>query len=96
MYARVSTATAQKGKADECIKIMRDYVLPTAKKQKGFKGALFITNQDTGKGMFITLWNTEADRTAAGASIKEQSITKLAPLCVDRGTVELYEVSLQE
>ncbi len=96
MYARVGTAIAQQGKFDECIKVMRDSLLPTAKKQKGFQGAFFLTNHDTGKGIFITLWSTEADRTASNGPIREQGVTKLAPLCVGQGTVELYEVSLRE
>ena len=59
----MTTAVAQQGKLDDYIKIMRDSFIPMVKKQKGFKGAFFFSNRDTGKGISVTLWNTEADAT---------------------------------
>jgi hypothetical protein len=50
MYARVSIARSQLGKADEVIRIHRDSVVPAAKQQKGFKGLYLLTDRKTGKG----------------------------------------------
>jgi heme-degrading monooxygenase HmoA len=96
MYARVTVATAQSGKLDELIKVMRDSVLPAAKKQKGFKGSFFLTDRNTGKGMSIGLWNTEADMTAdeSGGHYRER-VAKVAPLLAGQPTTEHYEVSVQ-
>ena len=96
MHARVTFATAQPGKTDEAIKVMRDSILPAAKKQKGFKRLLFLTDRNTGKGMSIVLWNTEADMTAAESSgFYREQVAKEAPLMAGAPTMEHYEVSVQ-
>jgi heme-degrading monooxygenase HmoA len=96
MYARVTFATAQPGKVDEVTKIMRDSVLPTLKKQKGFKGMTFLMNRNTNKGIVIGLWNTEADMTAGESSgfYKEQ-VAKVAPHLAGSPTMEHYEVGVR-
>jgi hypothetical protein len=49
MYARVSTAAVQPGKMDEIIAVSRESGLPAAQQQRGFKGALWLTERDTNK-----------------------------------------------
>ena len=96
MHARVSIATAQPGKIDDLIKVYRDSVLPAAKKEKGFKGLSLLTDRNTGKGMVISLWDTEADMTAMESSgyNREQS-AKVIPLLAGTPTIEHYEVSVR-
>ncbi len=95
MLARVSTATAQPGKLDEVIKVMRDSVLPATKKQKGIKGLFLLTDQKTGKGTTITLWNTETEMTASLGPARELA-TKMLPLVAGSpGPAETYEVSVR-
>lgn len=96
MHARVTIGTAQPGKVDETIKVMRDSVMPAMKKQKGFKGLFFFTDRNTGKGMSIGLWNTEADMAAGEASgFYQQQVAKVAPLLSGPPTMEHYEVSVR-
>jgi heme-degrading monooxygenase HmoA len=96
MYARVTFATAKPGKIDEIAKVMRDSILPAAKKQKGFKGLLHMGNRDTGKGMAIVMWNTEADMTAGESSgFYREQVAKVAPLLAGTPTMEHYEVTVQ-
>jgi heme-degrading monooxygenase HmoA len=38
--------------------------VPASKSQKGYKGAYLLTDRDTGKGMSITIWDTEEDAVA--------------------------------
>jgi heme-degrading monooxygenase HmoA len=96
MYARVTIGIAQPDKVDEATKIIRDSILPVAKKQKGFKKLIHLGNRSTGKCIVITMWNTEADMTAAISStlMKEQT-AKVGPLLAGPGTVEGYEVVVQ-
>ena len=35
--------------------------MPAAKQQKGFKGLYLLHDRNTGKGLTISLWETEAD-----------------------------------
>ena len=96
MHAGVQSATIQPGKVDEVIKFMRDAGLPKMKKQKGFKGLFVLTNRETGKYLHISLWNTEADATAAVTSgDRQEAVAKAAALFVGPGTVEGYEVSIK-
>jgi len=96
MNARVTFATAEPAKVDEIIKVMRDSILPVAKKQKGFKGLFHLTNRNTGKGMVIVLWNTEADMTAGETSgYYREQVAKVAPLLSGPPTMEHYDVSVR-
>jgi len=96
MYARVTFATAQPGKIDETIKVMRDSILPAAKKQKGFKNLFFLTNRNTGKGVVIVLWNKELDMAAGESSgFYREQVAKVAPLLAGPPTMEHYEVSVK-
>jgi heme-degrading monooxygenase HmoA len=96
MYARVTFATAQPGKADEVTKIMRDSILPALKKQKGFKGLTLLMNRSTNKGLVVVLWNTEADLMAgeSGGFYKDQ-VAKVATLLAGSPTMEHYEVGVK-
>jgi len=96
MHARVVTAQIQPGKMEEAVGIYRDSVVPAAKQQKGFKGALLLTDPNTGKGISIALWETEADMQAGEASgYFQEQIAKFAAVFAAPPVTEHYEVSLQ-
>jgi heme-degrading monooxygenase HmoA len=96
MYARVSIAQAQPGKVDEGIRLHRDSVVPACKQQKGFKGLYLLTDRKTGKGITISLWQTEADMTAGEASgFYQQQVAKFKEVLSATPVREAYEVSVQ-
>jgi len=96
MFARLTICLVQPGKLDEAIKIYRDSIVPAAKRQKGFKSIYFLTDKNTGKGISIAMWNTEADMTAGEASgYYREQVAKEMPLFAAPPTTERYEVSVQ-
>lgn len=96
MYARVSIAQAQPGKADEVIRIHRDSVVPACKQQKGFKGLYLLSDRQTGKGITISLWETEADMAAGEASgFYQQQVAKFKDILSATPVREAYEVTVQ-
>ncbi len=96
MYARVTTVQTQPGKREEAIRIYHDSVVPAAKQQHGFNGAFLLTVPNTGKGLSISLWETEADMIAGETSgYYQEQIAKFAPLLAAPPTREGYEVSVQ-
>jgi heme-degrading monooxygenase HmoA len=96
MYARVTIATFKPGKVDEGIKILRDSVIPAAKKQKGFKKYFALGDTATGKGMSIVMWNTEADMMAGESNeYYKGQLDKLGPFMAGPPTTERYEVMVQ-
>jgi heme-degrading monooxygenase HmoA len=95
MYARVSMAPTVPGKADEIIGIYRDSVVPACKQQNGFKGLYVLTDRKSGKGLTISLWETEADMTAAEASgFYQQQVAKFKDVLAGPPVKEAYEVSV--
>ena len=65
MYARVATSIAPKDKLDETRKSNNDNAFQLAKKQKGYKGHLFLQNPETGEELSISIWDTEENMKAA-------------------------------
>jgi heme-degrading monooxygenase HmoA len=98
MYARVVTGQYQPGKLDEGEQMYRESILPEARRQPGFKGILGLVDRSSGKAISITLWQTEADAQASGASSSygQAQLTKIASLLAAAPTIETYEVVAQE
>lgn len=71
-------------------------MIPAAKQPKGFGGAYLKTNASSGKGLCITVWESQADMEAgeaAGGYYQEQ-IAKLGSLFARPPVVEHYELRL--
>lgn len=96
MFARVLTIHTQTGKTEEAAAIYRDSILPAAKQQKGFSGALLLTDPGTGKGISITLWETEADQKAGeNSGYLQEQLGKVAPLFAGAPLRESFVVSVK-
>ncbi len=96
MYARVMIGTMKVGKMDEGVSIYRNSILPACKEQKGFKGALFLTDPKTNKAISISLWKMEDDMKAGEVSgYLELQIANLAYTFEAPTTPEAYAVSVQ-
>ena len=84
MYARVITVQVQPGKLDDLLHVLQQQVIPAAQHQPGFRGLLRLTDQRTGKGMTVSLWDSEADLIASETSgyLQEmRAITALSTSC---------------
>ena len=79
MHARVSTVRFRAGGEDEALHIFRDIMLPSASKQKGFKGALILkSDADPEEHIVISLWKTEEAMLESHAP--EDLVPQLEPL----------------
>ncbi len=98
MHARVVTVQFQPGKVDEGTQILRESMLPETRQQRGFKGIIALLDRSADKAMAISLWQTEADAQASGASSAylQAQIAKVASLFAAAPIVETYEVAVQE
>ena len=98
MHARVVTIQYQPGKVDEAIQILRESILPETRQQAGFKGMMALADRSTDKAMAISLWQTEADAQASGASSSylQAQLAKVASLSATAPVIETYEVVVQE
>ena len=97
MNARVTFVQIVPGKLDEAVDLYRDSVLPAARQQKGFKGLylLTLTDRSAGKGISITLWETEADMIAGeNSGYYQQQLAKFKDVFGAPPVREAYEVSV--
>jgi heme-degrading monooxygenase HmoA len=94
MYARVINSQVKSGKTDDAVSIWREKVAPGLKQAKGFKGAYLVGDRKTGKGVTITLWETEADASAMNAALP-QTFALFNELFTTQPETAQYEVLLQ-
>jgi len=96
MNARVVTVQVRPGTIDAAIRIYRDSVVPAARQQKGFQGGLLLTDRNTGKGIVVSLWKTEADmREGETNGYYEEQIAKFASILAGPPIRESHEVSVR-
>lgn len=97
MFARVTIFQTKSGKIDEAIKIYKENVNPVRRGQKGSSAAYFLTDRKTGKGMAITLWDTEEDAIANEQSgYYQEQLNKFKDVFAAPPVREGYEVSFQD
>jgi hypothetical protein len=93
MHARVTKFEGPPDQLDAGTKMIKETVIPAAKKLKDFKGGIWLADRATGKGFGLTLFENEAALRAsedAAAQIRSQAsaTTKITG-------VERYEVVAQ-
>jgi len=93
MHARVTKFEGTPEKLEAGIKLIKETIIPGAKKIPGFKGGYWLVDRASGKGFSVTLFESEAALKAsedAAAQLRSQvaSDTKITG-------VERYEVVAQ-
>ena len=94
MYAKVVTFEIKPGKRDEVIRLFKDFVVPGARKHKGFKGGVLLTDPKTGQGKSIGFWESEGDIQASETSgYYKEWIAKLSVHFSEQPVRAIFEVS---
>lgn len=95
MYAGVVTMQVRPGKMDGFIHIYQASVVPAFMGQKGFCETQLFTDPTSGKGLLLTLWETEGNLRAFEASGQFQAqLARFQPVLSAPATREHYEVSV--
>ncbi len=96
MFARLTIVQVKIDKLDETIKIFEDSVVPAAKSQKGARGAYLLTDRKTGKGISISLWDSEEDAiTNEQSGYYQEQLGKFKDFFTAPPVQEGYEVAVQ-
>ena len=95
MHARLTRFKGDPAKLEEGIRLIKEQVIPSAKKMAGFKGGYWLIDRKSGTGFALTLFDSEA---AVQAS--EEASKKLRDQVASTGVsqvtaVERYEVIAQ-
>jgi len=97
MHARVVSMEIRPMDIEEANRIYQDLVVPAAKEERGFRGALLLTDPYTGEGVSISLWESEDDLHASEASgFYHRKLDQLDALFISTPLRKHYEVSVQE
>ena len=96
MFARLTMVQIKMDKLDETVKIFDESVTPSMKSQKGYRGAYLLTDRNTGKGISISLWDSEEDAIANEQSgYYQEQVSRFKDIMTAPPVREGYEVSLQ-
>ena len=97
MHARVTTSQARSEAVEEAIRIVQESILPAARQQPGFRGLIHLADRGTGKGLTLSLWETEAAMRASEESgYYREQLAKVATLLVTQPTTAAFEVVVHE
>lgn len=98
MYARVTlfeVDTVRIG-LDEALERFRGSVLPELQKQEGYRG-LYVLRTPEGKGLLLSLWETEAEAEAGIASgYYDEQVAKFLTFLRQPPGRDHYEVALAD
>ncbi len=94
MKAKVVTFRIKPDKEREVIRLFNEFIVPGAKKHKGFRGGLLLTDTETGEAKSIALWEREEDLRASETSgYYREWVNRLSNLLTKQPVRELYDVS---
>jgi heme-degrading monooxygenase HmoA len=97
MFARLTIVQVKPADVDQVIKIYGENVVPAAKSQKGYKAISLLTDRKTGKGISISMWESEQDAIANDKSgYYQQQVGRFKDYFTKPPIQEGYEVSIQE
>jgi heme-degrading monooxygenase HmoA len=95
MFARLTTLQGSPERADEAIRFIQETVLPQAKQQAGFQGGYWGLDRSTGKGIALTLWESEQavrDSEPSGQQVRQEGARAIGG---DVVSVETFEIVAQ-
>jgi quinol monooxygenase YgiN len=96
MHARVVHVQIRHDKLDEATKLFQESVIPAMKQQQGNQGGYLLTDRTSGKGLSVSLWESEAAMTASESSgYLQEQLARFRDLFAQQPTPEHYEVSAQ-
>jgi len=97
MFARLTRFKVNIDKIDEVKKRYQESVIPAAKSQKGYRGMYFMVDRNTGKGVSMSLWNSEKDAIANEKNrYYQEQLVKFIDLLIEPVIREGYEVAVQD
>ena len=96
MFARLTIVQSNPDKMDEVTKLFQESVVPAAKSQKGYRGMYLLNDPKTGKGISISLWDSEEDAIANEKSgYYQEQVGKFKEYFTAPPVQEGYEVSVR-
>ena len=94
MVARVTHVRVEPDDVEEAVRLFDDSVIPAARQEEGFMGALLLTRED-GRALVVDLCDTvEHMRANERNGFYQTQVAKFAGKLVDRPAREFYVVAV--
>jgi heme-degrading monooxygenase HmoA len=95
MYARVTNIWFSPELRAEVVTVAQG-LARVLKEQRGFNGLQVLTDQDVGKGIIVSFWETEADAEASEASSSYiGQMSMMSSFLSERLAPETYQVDVR-
>ena len=95
MHGRVVSVQVEPAKLGEAVELYRDSVVPAAKDQDGFRGAVLLTDPESGNAISVTLWDSEEDLIRGQESgFYQDQLAKFADYLIRIPDQQGYEISV--
>ncbi len=92
MYARVTQVQGSPKQADAGIDSFNNQVLPAIKGVEGYKGAFLLLDRQSGKGIGVSLWDSEDARRRGAEAVDQARSATIQAMGGNVTPVEEYEV----
>jgi heme-degrading monooxygenase HmoA len=92
MFARVTTTQGSPEQYDQNVRYIQEQLLPLLKQMPGIKGAYLLVDRQTGKGISLTLWETEEAMNASAQAANQIRAQGVAGTGSTLEGVQGYEV----
>ncbi len=92
MYARVTVVQGSTEKIEQGVDSFNTQVLPAAKGVDGYKAAFLLVDRKTGKGIGITMWDSEDARRRGGEAVDAARAATIEAMGGTVPPVEEFEV----
>ncbi len=97
MFARVISVRIRHGSADEVARVYQERVVPAARAQPGFKGAVLLANRETDRVVSVTFWESqEALEAGETGGYLVTQLARLAAYAAGSPVREMFEVKVLE
>lgn len=93
MHARVMQV--ELGDLDRGASFVREKIVPSVRQQPGIVAAYWLADRGSGRGLAVTIWESEDAMLAADAVARETARTEKEEGAVETAALELYEVIAQ-
>jgi heme-degrading monooxygenase HmoA len=93
MYARLVTTHVKPGNFELLTRKFEEKVIPTLRKQPGFRDEVSFWDADKGESVAISFWDTEADERKYAKDFYPEILKSLTGLIEETPFVKRFEVA---
>ena len=97
MFARLLKIKIETDRIDEAAMLFEESVIPLCRNQRGFTGAYYLADRETGNCVLVTLWASTEDMMATEDSrFFQEQLVKFMDFFKEPPIREAYEVIVKE